>query len=84
MAQISVQINTPHAIGILIGKDGAFSFRNTAWAPNLTLAELQAAQQSLFEVEELLDNRCNLGPIVANVRETCFGKNCERLAALSN
>ena len=68
--------SAPHSIGILIGKERAFSFRNTAWAPNLTLAELHAAQQSLFEVEELLNNRCNLGPIAATVRETCFGKNC--------
>lgn len=74
----------PHSIGILFGKDGTFAFRNIAWAPNLTLVELQAARQSLFEVEELLDNRCNLGPIVANVHETCSGKNCDRLAALSN
>ena len=76
--------SAPHSIGILFGKDGTFTFRNAAWAPNLTLSELQAARQSLFEVEDLLDSRCNLGPIVGNVHETCFGKNCDRLAALSN
>ena len=74
----------PHSIGILIDDDGSTTYRNTAWARNLTLPELQAAQRSLFEVDELLDGHCDLGPIVGNVRQTCFGKNCDRLAVLSD
>jgi hypothetical protein len=45
--------SAPHSIGILFGDDGSFTYRNTAWAPNLTFSELQAAQQSLFEVDVL-------------------------------
>jgi hypothetical protein len=76
--------SAPHSIGILFGDDGSFTYRNTRWAPNLTFSELHAAQKSLVEVDELLDGRCNLGRIVGNVRETCNGKNCDRLAAMSN
>lgn len=73
-----------HAVGILIGDDGSFTFRNTAWSPNLTLPELRAAQQSLFDVEEALDGQCNLGDLVDRVQQICHGKNCDRLADENN
>lgn len=75
--------SAPHSIGIYFADDGSFTFRNTAWAPKLTFRELQAARQSLFEVDELLDGRCDLGRIVDNVEESCVGEHCERLAAAS-
>jgi len=73
--------SAPHSIGVFFGNDGSFAFRNTAWAPNLKFRELQAAQRSLVEVDEHLDGFCNLGSIVGNGEESCFGKNCDRLAA---
>jgi hypothetical protein len=73
-----------HAIGILIGNDGSFTFRNTASSPNFTLPELRAAQQSLFDVEEALDGQCNLGDLVDSVQQACYGKNCDRLADENN
>jgi hypothetical protein len=75
--------NAPHSIGIYFGDDGSFAFRNTAWAPNHRLRQLQEAQQSLTEVNEHLDGLCNLGRIVGNGEESCVGKNCDRLVARS-
>ena len=76
--------SAPHAVGILIGDDGSFTYRNTAWSPNLTLPELRAAQQSLFDVAKALDDQCNLGGLVDAVRQTCHGKNCDQLAAAND
>jgi len=50
-----------HSIEIFFGNDGSFTYRSTAWAPNPPVSDLEVAQQSLFEVDELLDGRCNLG-----------------------
>jgi len=76
--------DAPHAIGILIGDDGSFTYSNTARAPNLTLPELRAAQHSLFDVDKALDGQCNLSGLLDNVQQTCFGKNCDRLATANN
>jgi hypothetical protein len=76
--------SAPHAVGILIGNDGSFTYRNTAWSPNLTLPELRAAQQSIFDVDEALDNQCNLASLVDSVRQACHGKNCEHLTAAND
>jgi len=71
----------PHSIGIVIRDDGSFIYRNTAWSPNQELHELQAAQQSLYEIDEDLDGRCNLIGLVDNVQRACFGKDCDLLTA---
>jgi len=73
--------SAPHAVGILIGDDGSFTYRSTAWSPNLTLPELRAAQQSLFDVDAALDNQCNLMGLLENMQRTCDGKHCKQLAA---
>jgi hypothetical protein len=76
--------NALHAIGILIGDDGSFTYSSTAGATNHTLPELRAAQQSLFAVDKALDGQCNLSGLMENVRQTCFGKNCDQLATAEN
>ena len=76
--------DAPHAIGILIGDDRSFTYSNSAWAPNLTLPELRAAQHSLFDVDKALDGQCNLSGLLVNVRQSCFGKNCDRLVTANN
>ena len=76
--------NAPHSLAIFYGDDGSFAYRNTAWATNLTLAELRAAKQSLFEVDELLDGRCDLGHLLGHVQERCFGENCDLLSVTGN
>ena len=69
----------PHIVGVLIGDDGSFTYSNSAWAPNRTLPELRAAQLSVFDVDKALDGQCNLKGLVDNVRQSCSGKNCDKL-----
>jgi len=74
----------PFSVSIFFADDGSHRYSSASYAPNGTLADCLAAQQTLVEVDAALSGQCGLGDITGAVQESRVGTICDQLSDMSN